>query len=253
MDKKTSPLITYLLRIADNNLILGHRVSEWCGHGPILEQDIALTNVALDLIGQSRNYYQYIAELTGEGKSEDDFAYLRDVYDFKNLLLVEQPNGHFGDTIVRQFFYDAFNFYFNEALKKSSDERIAAIAEKSLKEITYHLRFSSEWVIRLGDGTDESHQKIQTSVDDLWAFTGELFEEDTVDQELHASGTGVNLQTIKSLWEKKVSDILEEATIKLPVSGWMQSGGKHGKHSEHLGFILADLQFLQRAYPGAKW
>ncbi len=253
MNKNTSSLITYLLRIADNNLILGHRVSEWCGHGPILEQDIALTNVALDLIGQSRNYYQYIAELAGEGKTEDDFAYLRDVYDFKNLLLVEQPNGHFGDTIVRQFLYDAFNYYFNQELKKSTDERIAAIAEKSLKEITYHLRFSSEWVIRLGDGTDESHQKIQTSVDDHWAFTGEFFEEDAIDKELIASGAGVNLQIVKSLWEQKVKDILQEATIKLPESGWMQTGGKHGKHSEHLGFILADLQFLQRAYPGAKW
>lgn len=246
-------LANYILRQADNNLILGHRLSEWCGHGPILEQDIALTNIALDLIGQARNYFQYAATIIGEGKTEDDLAYLRDVYEFQNVLLTEQPNGHFGETITRQFFFDAFNFFFTRELTKSSDKQLAAIAEKSFKEVSYHLRFSSEWMIRLGDGTEESHQKMQGAVDDLWMFTGELFNMDAVEQEMVEANVGVNLDKIKPMWNQKVNDILTEATLTIPETGWMQSGGKQGKHSEHLGFILSDLQFLQRAYPGAKW
>jgi len=246
-------LLNFILRIADNNLILGHRLSEWCGHGPILEQDIALTNIALDLVGQSRNYYQLAAEIKGEGATEDDFAYLRDVYAFKNVLLTEQPNGHFGETMTRQFFFDVFNFYFTSELTKSSNEQLAAIASKSLKEITYHLKFSSEWMIRLGDGTEESHAKMQQAVDDLWMYTGELFLADELDREMAENGVGVKLEKIKPYFDKKVAEILTQATLTIPETGWMQKGGKTGQHSEHLGFILAELQFLQRAYPGAKW
>ncbi len=246
-------LLNYTLRIADNNLILGHRLSEWCGHGPILEQDIALTNIALDLVGQARNYFQLAAEIKGGGATEDDFAYLRDVYDFQNVLLTEQPNGHFGETITRQFFFDVFNYYFTQALTKSTNSQLAAIAEKSLKEITYHLRFSSEWMIRLGDGTEESHAKMQQAVDDLWMFTGEAFQADALDLEMVENGVGVKLEEIKPYFDQKVTDILDQATLSLPEGNWMQKGGKQGKHSEHLGFILAELQFLQRAYPGAKW
>ena len=246
-------LLNYVLRIADNNLILGHRLSEWCGHGPILEQDIALTNIALDLVGQARNYYQLAAEIKGEGATEDDFAYLRDVYEFQNVLLTEQPNGHFGETITRQFFFDAFNFYFTQELTKSTNAQLAAIAEKSLKEITYHLKFSSEWMIRLGDGTEESHSKMQQAVNDLWMFTGELFKADELDEEIGTSEVGVVLAEIKPYFDRKVAQILNEATLILPENNWMQQGGKQGRHSEHLGFILAELQFLQRAYPGAKW
>lgn len=246
-------LLNYVLRIADNNLILGHRLSEWCGHGPILEQDIALTNIALDLVGQSRNYYQLAAEIKGDGATEDDFAYLRDVYAFQNVLLTEQPNGHFGETITRQFFFDGFNYYFTSELTKSSNKQLAAIAEKSLKEITYHLKFSSEWMIRLGDGTEESHTKMQQAVDDLWMFTGELFKADELDTEMEAAGIGVQLASIQPYFDRKVTEILNEATLTLPENSWMQKGGKQGQHSEHLGFILAELQFLQRAYPGAKW
>lgn len=246
-------LLNYVLRIADNNLILGHRLSEWCGHGPILEQDIALTNIALDLVGQSRNYYQLAAEIKGEGATEDDFAYLRDVYEFQNVLLTEQPNGHFGETITRQFFFDAFNYYFTQELTKSTNAQLAAIAEKSLKEITYHLKFSSEWMIRLGDGTEESHSKMQQAVNDLWMFTGELFKEDDLDAEMGVSEVGVVLAEIEPYFDRKVAQIINEATLVLPENNWMQQGGKQGRHSEHLGFILAELQFLQRAYPGAKW
>jgi len=242
-----------VLRIADNNLILGHRLSEWCGHGPVLEQDIALTNIALDLVGQARNYYQLAAELKGDGATEDDFAYLRDVYEFQNVLLTEQPNGHFGETITRQFFFDVFNFYFTRALTQSSNERLAAIAEKSLKEITYHMKFSSEWMIRLGDGTAESHEKMQQAVNDLWMYSGELFNSDALDTEMGGNGIGVDLNSIKSNFDQKVAAILNEATLSLPENAWMQKGGKQGQHSEHLGYILAELQFLQRAYPGAKW
>ncbi len=246
-------LLNYTLQIADNALILGHRLSEWCGHGPVLEQDIALTNIALDLIGQARSLYQYTAQIEGNGKTEDDFAYLRIGTQYKNLLLVEQPNGHFGTTIVRQFLFDAYHFAFYQELLKSKDKTLAAIAEKSLKEVTYHLRFSSEWMIRLGDGTEESHLKMQTSLDDLWVYTGALFEESEVDTEALNTGFGVDLSIVKNYWDQKVTEILNLATLKRPTSTWTQRGGKQGRHSEHLGYILAEMQYLQRTYPGQAW
>ncbi len=252
VDTKTVQL-DYILRMADNAMILGQRLSEWCGHGPILEQDIAITNIALDLIGQARNLYQYAAELEGNGKTEDDYPFLRDVTDFKNVLLVEQPNGNWGQTLMRQFLYDTFNYYFYSAMQNSTDERLAAIAEKSLKEIKYHMRYSSEWVVRLGDGTEESHQKMQDALSDLWMYTGELTKPDKLDEQMASSGIGVDLKSIQAQWQKKVDEVLERATLKKPESNWMQSGGKQGKHGEHLGYMLADMQFMQRTYPNMEW
>ena len=246
-------LFHYALRMGDNSLILGHRLSEWCGHGPILEQDIALINVALDLIGQSRSYLSYAGELEGEGRSEDDLAYLRREREFRNVLLTELPNGDFGRTLVRQFLFDVFHYLQLEELKGSSDEQLAAIATKSLKEVTYHLRYSSEWMIRLGDGTEESHRRVQEPLNDLWAYTGEMFEMDEVDETLVGVGIAPDLASLKPAWESKVREILTEATLNVPESGWMHSGGRKGVHSEHLGYLLSELQYLQRSIPNAKW
>jgi len=246
-------MLDYLLRLGDNTLVLSQRLSEWCGHGPVLEQDIALTNIALDLLGQTRMYLTYAGEIEGKGRSEDDIAYFRDAHQFRNCLLVERPNGDFAQTIARQFFFDVFNYYQLQGLRQSSDQRLADIAEKALKEATYHLRFSSDWVLRLGDGTALSHQKMQAAVDLLWPFTGEMTTPDALDLEMAAHGIAPNLPEIKALWEKKVTEVLQEATLTLPTNNWMQSGGKQGKHSEHLGFLLAEMQHLQRTYPGNTW
>lgn len=268
--------LDYTLRLADDALIMGHRLGEWCGHGPILEQDIALTNTSLDHLGRARSLYQYAAEqfnqMPGEekmkqfssvalqqsisaGKSldEDDLAFLRDGWDFRNHLLAEQPNNDWAYTIARSFFYDAFNYFFFSALEHSKDETLASIAEKSLKEVTYHLRWSSEWVVRLGDGTDESHGKMQYAVDELWMYTGELFMMNETDKTMLQQGIGVDLEKIKTNWMARIRSVFEEATIKIPAGKWMQQGGKDGRHSEHLGYILAELQFMQRAYPGMEW
>ena len=246
-------MLDYLLRLGDNTLVLSQRLSEWCGHGPVLEQDIALTNIALDLLGQTRMYLTYAGEIEGKGRSEDDIAYFRDAHQFRNCLLVERPNGDFAQTIARQFFFDVFNYYQLQGLRQSSDQRLADIAEKALKEATYHLRFSSDWVLRLGDGTALSHQKMQAAVDLLWPFSGEMTTPDALDLEMAAQGIAPNLPEIKALWEKKVTEVLQEATLTLPTNNWMQSGGKQGKHSEHLGFLLAEMQHLQRTYPGNTW
>lgn len=246
-------LLDFTLHLADNALILGHRLSEWCGHGPVLEQDIAMTNIALDLVGQARSLYQYAAAVEGQGRSEDDLAYLREGLDYKNVLLTEQPNGDFGKTIVRQFLFDAYNYPFYAALTKSKDATLAAIAQKSLKEVTYHLRYSSEWMIRLGDGTAESHRRVQESLDELWMYSGELLEMSAAEQALSAEGIAVDLSQIKGQWQQKVEEILARATLKIPENNWMQSGGKDGRHTEHLGYILADLQYLQRTHPNATW
>jgi ring-1,2-phenylacetyl-CoA epoxidase subunit PaaC len=251
MDKD---LFQYTLHLADNALILGHRNSEWCGHGPVLEQDIAISNIALDCIGQARNFYQYAAQIAGDGTTEDSLAYLRDTVEFKNCLLVELPNGDWGQTILRQFFFSTYQYFLYLQLQNNTDQQIAAIAEKALKEVTYHVRWSSEWVIRLGDGTEESKQRMLHAVNELWSYTGELFM--PADYELPASqnGNGIELSSIKNKWTEKVTAVFEEATLPLPpAETWMQSGGKQGKHSEHLGFILAEMQFLQRAYPNATW
>ncbi|MEQ8705966.1 MAG: 1,2-phenylacetyl-CoA epoxidase subunit PaaC [Phaeodactylibacter sp.] len=244
----------YLLRMGDNALILGHRLSEWCGHGPVLEQDIALTNIALDQVGQTRSLLQYAAQLEGKGRTEDDLAYKRDVMAYRNVLLVEQPNENFAYTIVRQFLFDAFNYLLHKSLVQSKDEHLQAIAEKSLKEITYHLRFSSEWMIRLGDGTEESHQKMQTALDDLFIYSGELITPDEVDQVIFEAGVGPDLNAIQPDYHAKVDEILQRATLQKPDVKYMQSGGKDGRmHTEYLGYILAELQFVQRAYPNMEW
>ncbi|WP_018701317.1 1,2-phenylacetyl-CoA epoxidase subunit PaaC [Amorphus coralli] len=248
-----SPLVLYTLRLADNALVLGHRLSEWTGHAPMLEEDIALANVALDLIGQSRALYTYAGEAEGEGRDEDAFAYLRDAEGFRNVLLVEQPNGDFAVTIMRQFLYSAFMLPFWRKLMGSADERLAAIAAKAEKEAAYHLRHSAEWVIRLGDGTEESHERITDALADLWMFTGELFEMDDADRALVERGIAVDVSALRPEWERTVDEIFAEAGLTRPADVWMQTGGRGGRHSEHLGFLLADLQFLQRAYPGASW
>lgn len=244
----------YLLRLGDNALILGHRLSEWCGHGPVLEQDIAMTNIALDQVGQARSLLAHAGKVEGQGRDEDKLAYLRDAWEFRNALLTEQPNEDFAFTIVRQFLFDAFNFYLHEELKSSQDEQLRAIAEKSLKEIAYHLRYSSEWVIRLGDGTEESHQKMQYALDSLWTYTGELTTPDEVDTLMLDAGIGADLRRIQPLYDEKVAAILKEATLVKPETKHMQHGGKNGKmHTEYLGYILAEMQFVQRAYPGMEW
>mgnify|MGYP006267529019 CR=1 FL=1 len=248
-----SPVLDYLLRLGDNALILGQRLGEWCGHGPVLEQDIALTNVALDLIGQARSWLTYAGELEDRGRGEDQLAFRRDVWDFRNLLLVEQPNGDFAHTIARQFFFDAFHHPLLEQLLQSTDRQVAAIAEKAIKEVTYHLRYSSEWTIRLGDGTQESHARMQAAVDDLWMYTGECCAPDEVDENARQSGIGADLAAVRESWAGRVTDIFGQATLEWLENDWMQSGGKQGRHTEHLGYILADMQFLQRAYPDMEW
>jgi ring-1,2-phenylacetyl-CoA epoxidase subunit PaaC len=243
----------YLLLLADNSLILGQRLGELCGHGPSLETDIALTNISLDLLGQVRNYLQYAAEVQGLGKTEDDLAFLRYEHEYRNVVLVEQPNTDFAWVIARQFFFDAFHLPLLTQLAESKDEQIVAIAKKSLKEVQYHHRFSSEWVKRLGDGTEESHSKMQAAINALWPYTNELFEETEIEKEMKEAGIGADLTAIRVEFESFVSDVLVEATIKKPDPVWSKAEGKKGKHSEHLGFILAELQYMQRAYPNMNW
>jgi ring-1,2-phenylacetyl-CoA epoxidase subunit PaaC len=248
-----SPLVLYALRRADDALILGHRLSEWCGHAPMLEEDMALANIGLDLIGQARELYTYAGKVEGAGNDEDRLAYLRDVRQYRNLLLVEQPNGDFARTIIRQFLYSAFADLYWRAMMTSPDATLAAIAAKSEKESAYHLRHSSEWVIRLGDGTDESHRRAQVALDDLWAFTGELFHVDDSDRNLSADGVVIDPERLRSAWRATIDDVLKTATLTLPARDWMQKGGRSGHHSEHLGHLLSELQSLQRSFPGATW
>lgn len=246
-------LYNYILGVADNSLILGQRMGELCGHGPSLETDIACTNVSLDLFGQVRSYFQYAAEVSGGEKTEDDIAFLRREREYKNVLLVEQPNTNFAHTIVRQFLFDVYHLLFLEQLQNSSDESLAVIAKKSIKEVSYHERFSSDWVIRLGDGTEESRQKIQEAVDVLWTYTDELFHQTDSDKEMVKAGVAVDVTQLKEAYYKKVNIVLKEATIQVPESKWFQKGGKKGVHTEHLGYLLADMQYMQRTYPGMEW
>ncbi|MDM9620608.1 phenylacetate-CoA oxygenase subunit PaaI [Rhizobium sp. AC44/96] len=246
-------LFEFLKRIGDNTLILGHRVSEWCGHSPALEEDIALSNTALDLIGQTQLWLGLAGEVEGNGRTADNLAYLRDATEFRNVLLVERPNGDFGKTLMRQFLFDAWHFLMLKALLGSTDKRIADIAEKASKEVAYHLDRSRDLVIRLGDGTAESHRRMQEALDDLWPYTGELFAGDAADAALAEGGIAPQPQSLKADWDELVGETLSEATLKKPADGYMHKGGKRGVHTEHMGFILADLQFLQRAYPGATW
>lgn len=252
-------LAAFTLHLADSSLIMGHRLSEWTGHGPMLEQDIAISNIALDLIGQARNFYQYATEIINSNKqkekniTEDDLAYLRDAGEFKNFLITELPNGDWAKTIGKIFFFSTWQFYFYQKLIYSADKQLAAIAEKSLKEVTYHVKWSSEWVIRLGDGTEESKERMEKAVFELWPYTGEMFVPAAFESESE-NRVCIDVSAIKNDWIKKVKAVFEEATIDFPEEkNWMQSGGKEGIHTEHLGFVLAEMQFLQRAYPGLEW
>ncbi len=243
----------YALRLADSNLILAQRLTAWCGHGPALEEDMATANVGLDLLGQARLWYGYAVELEGRGRTEDDLAYLRDAPAWRNLLIVEQPNGNYGDTIARQFLYDTWHQLLVAGLARSRDVRMAEIAVKSEKEVAYHVRRSADMMIRLGDGTDQSRTIMQAALARLWPFTGEMFAEDEVDLLLIESGVIPAAGTLADSWRHDVEQVLERATLAVPRSGWMQSGGKSGRHTEHLGHLLTEMQFLQRAYPGAQW
>ncbi len=246
-------LVDYCLRLGDNCLILGHRASEWCGHAPILEEDIAMANVALDLIGQARLWLELAGELEGKGRSADDLAYLRDVRAFRNLLLVEQPNGDFAQTLMRQFLFDLWHDLLLEQLVASTHGRVAEVAGKARKEVSYHLTRSRDLVIRLGDGTDESHARMHDALEELWPFTGEMMTADAVDRTLCQEGIAADLEVLVPRWQAAAAAVLEQATLVHPEKSWMQEGGKSGRHGEHLGFILAEMQFLQRAYPGAAW
>jgi len=248
-----TPLVLYALRRADDALILGHRLSEWCGHAPMLEEDMALANMGLDLLGQARELYSYAAKVEGKDNDEDKFAYLRDVRQYRNLLLVERPNGDFAATMTRQFFYAAFADLYWRAMMTSRDTTLAAIAARSEKESAYHLRHCSEWMVRLGDGTDESHRRAQTAVDDLWAYTGEMFAVDDSERGLIDAGIAVDPAGLRPKWLATVSDVSAEATLMLPKNDWMQQGGRSGRHSEHLGHLLSELQSMQRTFPGATW
>ena len=246
-------LFIYCLRRGDDNLILSHRLGEWCGHGPQLEEDIALTNRALDHIGQARNYLQYAGQVEGKGRTEDDLAYLRTDRQFTNVKLVAQPNGDYAHTIARSFLFDAMHLPLQQVLMSSKDAQLAAIAAKAVKEITYQLKTSADWMIRFGDGTEESHHRAQTALDDLWTYTGELFATDEVDDLLVKAGIAPDMGPIKAAFDEKVNAVLTEATLKRPVDGFMMSGGRQGKHSEHMGFLIAEMQSLHRAHPGATW
>jgi ring-1,2-phenylacetyl-CoA epoxidase subunit PaaC len=252
-DQIKKALLDLLLRMADTSLVLGHRLSEWCGHGFILEQDIAISNIALDHMGQAQNWYLLAAQLQDENKSADDLAFLRDVLEYRNLLIVEQPNADFAHTLIRQFLFDVFQFNLLTSLSQSTDSNIAGIAEKSLKEASYHVKWSSEWVVRLGDGTKESNERVQKALNNLWEYTGEMFLPNTTDTLLSELGLGADLNAIKSNWETYVEGVLKEATLTIPTKKWMQKGGKDGVHTEHLGLLLSEMQFMQRAYPNCQW
>jgi ring-1,2-phenylacetyl-CoA epoxidase subunit PaaC len=248
-----APHLRYLLRLADTNLVLGQRLGEWVGHAPALEEDLGLANIALDLIGQARLLLTYAGEMEGRGRSEDDLAFLREPSEFVNLTLVEQPNGDFGHTIVRQMLLDAFQLELYEALQGSKDARLAGIAAKALKETKYHFRYSAGWVVRLGDGTDESHQRVQSAIDELWRFTRELFSADAVDEEMAAAGIAPVLADLEPRWSKRIDEVLVQATLRRPADVPYPWHGKLGQHSEHLGYLLAEMQYMQRTHPGATW
>ena len=246
-------LYQYILGIADNCLILGQRLGELCGHGPTLETDIACTNISLDLFGQTRNYYQYAAQIKGEEATEDSIAFLRKEREYLNVLLVEQPNTDFAYIMGRQFLFDAFHLLFLRELQKSNDKTLSAIANKAVKEVSYHYRFSSDWVKRLGDGTEVSHEKMQNAINDFWTYTDELFHITDVDKAMIEVGVGVDVLKLKETYYNTVSSLLQEATLEVPESKWFQKGGKQGIHTEHLGFLLSDLQYMQRTYPNMEW
>ena len=249
-------LFEYLLRLGDDRLVLGHRLSEWCGHGPILEEDIATSNIALDLLGQATMFLRLAGEVEGKGRDEDALAYFREVVDFRNCIMVELPKGDFGFTVARQFFFDVHAVVLLDALSRSTNASLAAIAAKSLKEATYHVRHSGEWMLKLGDGTEESHRRVQKAVDDLWRFTPELFAANDIDSSLHESGIAPDLGELKVRWESLVREVIERATLTLPHDiplAPSTRGGRTGAHTEHLGHMLAEMQIVARSHPGATW
>jgi ring-1,2-phenylacetyl-CoA epoxidase subunit PaaC len=246
-----TPMVALALRRADDALVLGHRLSEWCGYAPMPEEDLALANLALDLIGQARALYALAAGEEAAGHDEDQLAYLRDIRHYRNLLLLEQPNGDFARTIARQFLYAAFIDPWWRETARSTDARLAAIAAKAERESAYHLRHAAEWLIRLGDGTEESHRRAQEAVDVLWPYVGEMFEPE--DPALVAAGVCADPPALRDAWDRRVDEVLREATLDRPRAGWMQTGGRSGRHGEHLGHLLSDLQYLQRSFPGATW
>ena len=248
-----NPFFEYLLRLADDRLVLGHRLSEWCGHGPILEEDIAIANIALDFIGQASALLKLAGEIEGKGRSEDTLAYFRDAIEFRNVQLVELPNGDFAATIVRQFLFDAWDVLILERLATATHESLAGIAAKALKEAKYHLRHTAEWVRMLGDGTAESHRRAQRALDDLWPYTAELFMADDVDRRALGDGVGVNVESLRPRWRQTVDQVMGEATLVVPKDGFSPRGGRIGRHTEHLGHMLAEMQSLARAHPGATW
>lgn len=251
---KQDALLEYLTRLADDRLILGHRLSEWCGHGPILEEDIALANIALDYIGHSANLYEYAVEIEDEGRQRDDLVYFRNDVEYKNLKITELPKGDFGFTIARQFLFSAFSFYLYQLLSDVEDEQFRGMVEKHFKEIKYHLRHSREWVLRLGDGTEESHERIQDAFDEIWMYTGELFYQDEIDELLQDEALAADTASFKSDWKELVFDTLEEAALEVPdFDQHMAEGGREGFHTEHLGHLLAEMQHLRRSYPDADW
>lgn len=250
---KHENLYQYILGIADNSLILGQRMGELCGHGPSLETDIACTNISLDLLGQVRSYFQYAAKLAGDGRTEDDIAMLRKEKEYKNVLLAEQPNTNFAYTIGRQFLFDIYHLAFLQKLQHSKDLSLSAIANKCVKEVSYHARFSTDWVKRLGDGTQESHSKMQEAINDLWVYTDELFHLTEADRAMVEEGVGVDVSKMKSQYYLTVRQILEEATLQVPETKYFQKGGKKGVHTEHMGYLLTELQYMQRTYPNMEW
>ena len=246
-------LYNYILGIADNSLILGQRLGQLCGHGPSLETDIACTNISLDLFGQVRSYFQYAAKIAGDQRTEDDIAMLRKERDYKNVLLLEQPNTNFAFTIGRQFLFDVYHLAFLTELQNSNDFTLSVIAKKCVKEVSYHLRFSSDWVKRLGNGTSVSKEKMQEAINDLWTYTDELFYQTNADKEMVFEGVGVDVTKLKNNYYSHINKILLEATLEIPESKWFQTGGKEGVHTEHLGYLLSDLQYMQRTYPNMEW
>ena len=245
--------LPYLLRLADNPLILGQRLSEWCGHSPVLEEDLALTNVALDLIGQARLLLAYAAEIEGKDRDEDQLAFLRPEHEYRNCTLVELPNGDFGRTVMRNFLFSSFQVLLWEALQRSRDTELAGIAAKSIKEARYHLRHAADWIVRLGDGTDESHARVQSALEYLWPYTAELFTSDAIEEQAAVDGVGVVGASLEPAWEASTRAVLKEATLSVPERTRFRSRGKDGVHSEHMGHLLTEMQYMQRTYPGAQW
>src|SRR5262245_18710428 len=252
-DEGGSALFPYLLRLGDDRLVLGHRLSEWCGHGPILEEDIALANIALDLIGEATLLLKLAGSVEGAGRSEDALAYFRDAIDYRNAMIVELPNGDFAFTIVRQFFFSVYSLLQMEALQRSSNSELAGIAAKAVKEARYHVRHTAQWVVTLGDGTEESHRRAQQAIDDLWRYTGELFIADAIDRAIAEANVGVEPSTFADAWRTQVEDVLKQATLTVPTAGYMQRGGREGRHTEHLGHLLSEMQIVARSHPGASW